>query len=341
MSQITVARRAIRREWTIFGVLLISSVGLMGVSGTRTAHDVESSVNFALSPIETVINNATDTAQSYFTAITQIDRLRTENERLRQENLTLQEQLNRMPAISKLNDDWTKITEAQQSVPYQTTPARVIVRDISDVNPRTLVLNKGSHDGLSEGEVVIDAGGAVVGRIVSVEPTVCTVLLVSDPSAVVVGKEAKTGATGTIRGQISGQLQMQYVDVTAKLQKGDAVVTAGETLPGTNDRSPYPPGLLIGEIVDVTIDPNAVVQTADITGRRAPVRRHVRARDHGLPGRVRAARPERQPERVDIAVRLRSSSHRQPDPQADGQAGGHAQAHTPASAARALLLSET
>jgi rod shape-determining protein MreC len=264
MSQITVARRAIRREWTIFGVLLITSVGLMGVSGTRTAHDVESSVNFALSPIETVINNATDTAQSYFTAITQIDRLRTENERLRQENLTLQEQLNRMPAISKLNDDWTKITEAQQSVPYQTTTARVIVRDISDVNPRTLVLNKGSHDGLSEGEVVIDAGSAVVGRIVSVEPTVCTVLLVSDPSAVVVGKEAKTGATGTIRGQISGQLQMQYVDVTAKLQKGDSVVTAGETLPGTNDRSPYPPGLLIGEIVDVTVDPNAVVQTADI-----------------------------------------------------------------------------
>jgi rod shape-determining protein MreC len=264
MSQITVARRAIRREWTIFGVLLISSVGLMGVSGTRTAHDVESGVNFALSPIETVINNATDTAESYFSAITQIDKLRTENEKLRQENLTLQEQLNRMPAISKLSDDWTKITQAQQSVSYQTTTARVIVRDISDVNPRTLVLNKGSRDGLSQGEVVVDAGLAVVGRIVSVDPTVCTVLLISDPSAVVVGKEAKTGATGTIRGQISGRLQMQYVDVSAKLEKGDAVVTAGETLPGTNDRSPYPPGLLIGQILEVSIDPNAVVQTADI-----------------------------------------------------------------------------
>ncbi len=264
MSQITVTRRAIRREWTIFGVLLMLSVGLMGVSGTRTAKDVESSVNFALSPIETVINNATDTAESYFSAITQIDKLRTENQKLLEENLTLREQLGRMPSISKLSDDWTKITEAQQSVPYQTTPARVIVRDISDVNPRTVVLDKGSNDGLSEGEVVIDAGGALVGRIVSLDATVSTVLLISDPSAVVVGKEAKTGAVGTIRGEISGQLQMQYVDVSAKLQKGDSVVTAGETLPGTNDRSPYPPGLLIGEILDVSTDPNAVVQTAEI-----------------------------------------------------------------------------
>ncbi|HEX7495115.1 MAG TPA: rod shape-determining protein MreC [Candidatus Limnocylindrales bacterium] len=264
MSTITVARRTIRREWTIFGTLLVLSVGLMGVSGTSTAHDVESGVNTALSPIETVINNAADTAGSYFTAITQIDSLRTQNEKLRQENQTLQAALDRMPAISKLSDDWTKITEAQQSVPYQTTPARVIVRDLSDVRPRTLILNKGSSDGLSEGEVVIDAGEALVGRIQSLEANVSTVLLISDPSAVVVGKAAKTGATGTIRGQISGQLQMQYVDVSEELQKGDSVVTAGETLPGTNDRSPYPPGLLIGEILEVSTDPNAVVQSADI-----------------------------------------------------------------------------
>lgn len=264
MSTITVARRAIRREWTIFGTLIVLSVGLMGVSGTSTAHDFESGVNTALSPIETVINNAADTAGSYFTAITQIDGLRTQNERLRLENQTLQEQLDRMPAISKLSDDWTKITEAQQSLPYQTTPARVIVRDISDVNPRTVILDKGSSAGLSEGDVVVDAGGALVGRIQSLDASVSTVLLVSDPSAVVVGKEAKTGATGTIRGQISGDLQMQYVDVKAKLQAGDAVVTAGETLPGTNDRSPYPPGLLIGDIKEVHLDPNAVVQSADI-----------------------------------------------------------------------------
>ncbi len=264
MDAITATRRTIRREWTTFGVLLILSVGLMGVSGTSVARDAESSVNFALSPIETVLNNAADTAGSYFSALTQIDRLRTQNEQLRQENLTLREQLNRMPAISHLMDDWTQITQAAAALPYRTTPARVIVRDISTTRLRTLILDKGSSDGLREGQVVIDAGSAIVGRIIYLDATVSTVLLLSDPTAVVVGKEAKTGATGTISGTIGGLLQMQYVEVSAKLQKGDAVVTAGETLPCTNDRSPYPPGLLIGTIVDVSTDPNAVVQSADL-----------------------------------------------------------------------------
>ena len=242
----------------------MASVGLMGVSGTATAHDIESSVNYALNPIETGLNNAADTVESYWSALTQIDRLRSQIEQLRQQNQTIQEELDRMPSISRLSDDWTQITQEAGAIPYDTTPARVIVRDISEVRPRTLILNKGSNDGLAPGMVVIDAGGAVVGRIQSLDATVSTVLLVNDSSAVVVGKEAKTGATGTVRGQVSGLLQMSYVDSKETLTKGDAVVTAGESLPCTNDRSPYPPGLLIGTITTVSTDPNAVVKSADV-----------------------------------------------------------------------------
>jgi len=263
MNAVTATRRTIRREWTTWGTLLILSVGLMGISDTTQAHDLQSAVNWAVSPAETVLSNAADTAGSYWSALTQIDKLRTDSERLRLENQTLKEQLDRMPAISKLNDDWTKITAAQLSVPYRTTPARVIVRDLSDVRPRTLLLNRGSSDGLAPGQVVIDAGGALVGRISEVDATVSMVLLVSDPLAVVVGKEAKSNATGTIRGSISGQLQMSYVDATT-LTVGDAIVTAGEALPCTNDISPYPPMLLIGEIVGVSTDPNTPVKSATI-----------------------------------------------------------------------------
>jgi hypothetical protein len=80
----------------------------------------------------------------------------------------------------------------------------------------------------------------------------------------VVGKEAKSGATGKIQGSVSGLLQMDYVDVAATLTKDEPVVTAGETLPNTNDISPFPPGLLIGKITDVAVDPNAVVKSATI-----------------------------------------------------------------------------
>jgi rod shape-determining protein MreC len=264
MNAITATRRTIRREWTAFGALLILSVGLMGISDTRTAYDLQSAANWVASPVETLINDAADTLGSYWSALTQLDRLQAENKRLKQENQTLQEELNRMPAIGRLSDDWTKITQAAAGIPYQTTPVRVIVRDISAVQKKTLIVNKGSNDGLVAGQVVVDAGLALVGRIQSVQATVSTILLISDPSSVVVGKEVKTNATGTIRGSIGGQLQMQYVDVAATLTKGETVVTAGEMLPGSGDISPYPPGLLIGTITDVSKNPNEVVQGATI-----------------------------------------------------------------------------
>jgi rod shape-determining protein MreC len=267
MNAISATRRTLRREWTAFGTLLIISVGMMGVSGTAPARNLEAAVNWAVNPVETALNNAADTAGSYFSALTQIDRLASKNKQLSDENLVLQEELNRMGAISKLNDDWTKITAEAAGVPYQTETVRVIVRDISDVSSRSLIVNKGSDDGLTEGQVVIDAGGALVGRIEQVDPTASKILLVNDSTAIVVGKEVKSGAIGTIQGSISGQLKMSSIDVTpdvAKTLKGLPVVTAGESLACTNDTSPYPPGLLIGTITTVSSDPNAVVQSATI-----------------------------------------------------------------------------
>jgi rod shape-determining protein MreC len=106
-------------------------------------------------------------------------------------------------------------------------------------------------------------------------------VLVNDPNAIVVGAEAQSGATGTIRGSIAGDLSMEYVDVATPLTVGQPVVTAGEALPGPTAsaaaspeassgttgltaRSPYPPGLLIGTITAIKTDPNAVVQSATI-----------------------------------------------------------------------------
>jgi rod shape-determining protein MreC len=253
-----------RGQWIAFGLLLSLSVGMMGASGTRLAGTLQTNVNLILNPIEIAVDNAADTAGSYWTTLTQLDSMHNENERLRQENATLKEQLARMPAIGRLNEDWTRISEAQQNSQYQTVIARVVIRDITDVRPKKMWLNRGSADGVSRGQVVIDAGGALVGRISKVEAYNSEVLLVNDSSAVVVGEDANSGAAGTIRGQIGGLLEMDYIDATATLTKGEAVVTAGMVLPSANLASPYPPGLLIGTIISVSGDPNQAIQSAMI-----------------------------------------------------------------------------
>jgi cell shape-determining protein MreC len=54
---------------------------------------------------------------------------------------------------------------------------------------------------------------------------------------------------------------MEQIDAGEKIDLGDEVVSAGLEL-GGGVRSPYPKGLLIGQVVDVRRDANAVVQTA-------------------------------------------------------------------------------
>ena len=251
-----------RGQWVAFGVLLTLSVGMMGASGTRLARTVTSDVNYMLAPVESWINDTTDTLGSYLSTLTQLDRLRSENQRLRDENQTLSEELARMPAIARINDDWTRISQAAATAPYQTIIARVVVRDISDVRPKMIVINRGLTDGVSLGQVVIDNGHALVGRVQWVEAYNAGILLVNDSSATVIGQEAGSSATGTIHGQVGGLLQMSYVNATETLVKGQSVVTAGMALPSGDVRSPYPPGLLIGTIIDVSKDPNEVVQGA-------------------------------------------------------------------------------
>lgn len=264
MNARPVVKRRARRQLTAFGILLAISVVLMGSSGTSTASDVESGFNYAMQPPVAWLNQTADTVGSYWSALTQIDRLRTENDQLRQDNETLRQELARMPAISQLNIDWTKISEAQQSYQYASVPARVIIRDLSGVRDRTFVLDKGSHDGIETNEVVRSAGGALVGMVVSVEANASQVLLVNDPKSVVIGEETQSGAIGFIKGRVGGILFMDGVDASQALDKGAVVVTAGESIPGTDARSPYPPGLLIGQIDSVSNDPNSVVKSCYI-----------------------------------------------------------------------------
>jgi len=208
MNAISATRRTIRREWTAFGTLLIISVGMMGVSGTKPAHDLEAAVNWAAVPVESAIQRCRYGRVVHIRADS--DRpARQQEQAAHGRDVTLQEELDRMPSISKLSDDWTKITAAPLGS-VSDKAVRVIVREHL-VGARTLVVNKGGNDGLVEGQVVIDAGGALVGRIQTVDPRPprsCS-SATSPPS----WSQGVKSAPSERSRLISGQLQMTGVDV--------------------------------------------------------------------------------------------------------------------------------
>ena len=140
---------------------------------------------------------------------------------------------------------------------------RVIGREMLETR-RIVTIDKGTDDGIAQGDVVIVQGGALAGRVTDVGPTFAKVTLISDSASTVVGQLLASGATGEITGQAGGVLVMRNIDSAVQIGVDEEVFTAGIELAG-GIRSPYPKGLVVGSVVDVQRDANDVVQTAFLT----------------------------------------------------------------------------
>lgn len=252
-------RRA-RRRALAYALLLVATLLLMASSSAPAAQEFQHGLAFALRPAQTALQEAAGTVSTVVTVLGEIDRLRGENEALRAENERLREENGRLQALQAENDQLTALLQLQRGLDHVTVAARVIGRESADFR-QLAVVDRGSRDGVQVGDVVVAAGGALAGRVVDVGTTYADVVLISDPSSVVIGRLVGSGATGEVVGQLEGALVMRNIDATVRIALGEEVVTAGLEL-ANGIRSPYPKGLLIGQIVDVRRDANDVVQTA-------------------------------------------------------------------------------
>ena len=254
------ATRAARRRAVAFTLLLSVSLVLMGISSSPLVTEFQNAVNYALRPVQGAIHEVADTVVTTFGAVGEIDRLHSDNATLRRENERLTAENLRAQAILRENEQLTGILELKNAFQYETAAAEVIARESSEAR-RSVTISKGTDDGIEKGDVVIAEGGALVGRVSEAGPTFAIVTLISDRTSTVIGQTETSLATGEVVGQLGGALIMQNVDSTKDVQPGEQVLTAGIELAG-GIRSPYPKGLLIGEVTDIRRDANSVVQTA-------------------------------------------------------------------------------
>ncbi|MEO5884102.1 MAG: rod shape-determining protein MreC [Candidatus Limnocylindrales bacterium] len=253
------ATRTARRRSIAFTVLLAVTLVLMAFSANPFVRDLQSGVGFAFRPISGALDQFAGSVASVVNAIAEIDRLRVDNAALRNENdrLTVDRALN--DEIRRENEQLTGLLQLQAGFDHQTVAASVISRESSEFR-RVVGIGKGSNDGIAEGDVVIAAGGALAGRVSRVGPDSATIVLLTDASSTVIGQLVSTAATGQVQGQLGGVLVMDEIDSAERIDLGVEVVTAGIEL-GGGVRSPYPKGLLIGQIIDLRRDANSVVQT--------------------------------------------------------------------------------
>lgn len=207
----------------------------------RETNLFETLVLSVTAPVQSVltstINSVADTWGSYINLVNTAE----ENRRLQAVNSTLKAEINLLRENSLENERLRRLLEFKETQSMQTLPARVIAEDATNWS-RTVVIDKGSADGVLEGMPVVVAEG-VVGRVIRNSRHESRVLLVTDAASAVAALVQSSRARGICRGQ-GNFLIFDFVLRKEKLTAGEPVITSG--MGGV-----FPKGLLIGHITSI------------------------------------------------------------------------------------------
>jgi len=249
--------------------LFVVSTLLLAARNTDPVRNVATFGTELLVPVQRVLADAGSGISSFTDAISQIQTLRADNAKLRDqvdaltlENVRLREAAFAAQQAAQLND-------VAKTIPFQTIPATVIARDPSNVLA-SVVLGVGANDGVKVGHIVVSDEG-LVGRVSEVGPSYAKVLLITDPSSTLSALVEGSRATGIVRGQFGDALIMDWILQTEPVKPGDTVVTAGLGL-GDEVRSLYPKGLVVGRVLQLQQAEAAAYQRA-IIGPAVDLRR--------------------------------------------------------------------
>ncbi|MFQ6037267.1 MAG: rod shape-determining protein MreC [Candidatus Aminicenantales bacterium] len=182
--------------------------------------------------------------RNYFRLI----RTQAENSLLLQENFSLRQENTLLKSILKTYRAEEEIAQVLQDLGKAILPARVIGLDASNYW-RSLVINKGSEDGVRINMVVLDRHGYLVGRVVDpVSFREARVQLITDTEAGVHVKPEGKAVPGIVIGTGRGRCRLAFILST------DTEVAEGDRLVSTGSDGIYFPGLTVGYVLSVKKD---------------------------------------------------------------------------------------
>ncbi len=239
-----IATRQTRRLAVIYVVLIAFSLLLLAFSGSAPLLEFRRGVGFALAPIQQTLRGGAAQLGSVFGTIAELERLRQLTADLERRTQELEAENRSLQSLRIENEQLATLLDVRSTLEYETVAAAVISRNASQ-NERVLTLDRGTDDGVSEGDPVVAGGGALVGYVREVGPNFSGVLLLNDTRFTVVGLVETSRATGEVTGQLERPLLMERIPSTEEVSEGEVVVTSGVL---TTETRGVPPNIIIGTV---------------------------------------------------------------------------------------------
>lgn len=230
----------------ILGAILLLIAFFVIIVGSRSAFNM---VRVKTLQAYALLEQPLGSFKSYKSALT-------DNTRLRQQNVLLQDELNRLRAASKENERLRKLLDFNQQTELKLKPVLVIGKELTGIhNFLTISLNDTTL--VRNGMPIINENG-LVGQIIrtasgfaQVMPFYSNLFRVS---AVIHGKTSSYGMVSW-EGKSYNELVMNYVPATVPVNEGDLIVTSGYS-------DIYPPNIPIGYVQK--IERNEGIETQKI-----------------------------------------------------------------------------
>ncbi len=205
---------------------------------------IENAVSTIVMPIQTGYTYLKNKVTGNVNFFTNVDNLKSENEKLKETNSELEKSLRELEIIKAENETLKEYLGLKQKyTDYQTVPAYIISKDISNYSS-IFVINIGKNDGVDVNMTVISDAG-LIGYIKSVTDNTAKVQTIIDSSSAVTAHISTTEDSIICKGSLEeGTLRGTYIPTSADISEGETVETSG--MGGI-----YPKGIKIGTIKEI------------------------------------------------------------------------------------------
>jgi rod shape-determining protein MreC len=200
-------------------LLVLSRIGHGAINEARNGLVDLSGPMLELASVPAIeARRAMDRAKLYMAAFDEVDRLKKENEELRQWEW-------RTKLLERKVAQLRSLLNAVEEPALVYATGRVIA-DARGPFVRSALINLGRKDGLRVGYAVINGDG-LVGRTVDAGGSVARVLLLNDLNSRIPVLVGPAGVRGLASGDNSAELQLDFLPAGATLYAGDEVYTSG------------------------------------------------------------------------------------------------------------------
>lgn len=220
---------------------------------------IEGAGSLFVMPFQKGYHGLQKAVQMLWAGFTELSEVRDELQKTREKLQKYEGMAEELGEIKTENERLRKLLGMQPEAAYESVPAFIISKD-PDNWFRTIIINRGSADGVRENMPVISFSGgekAVVGKVIEVRHNISRVLPVIsvDMKLGVMFQESRYPGLLTGYSSNSNFSLVDYISKSATVKFGDIIVTSGQG-------GVFPQGLLVGKVIKSFVTESSAYQKA-------------------------------------------------------------------------------